>query len=277
VTSHAEPPYTLSRVREMLGVSRAVLTGLIDAGFVSPMRGTRNEHRFTFQDLMLVRTAYSLQLAKIPPRKILRSLLKLKASLPEELPLTGMRITAIGADVVVHDRLGNWAAESGQLLMDFEVARVQGVVTFLQPRAAETAEIDPGTWLTRGEALETTAKSKAEAAYRNALALAPDYVDAYLNLGALLCDMNRCDEAVQLYQEAFSCCAESALLLFNHAIALEDQGRLHEAVASYEHCLKVDPALADAHFNLARLQEQLGDERGALRHFSTYRRLQNPP
>ena len=277
MTSHAEPPYTLSRVREMLGVSRAVLTGLIDAGFVSPMRGTRNEHRFTFQDLMLVRTAYSLQLAKIPPRKILRSLLKLKASLPEELPLTGMRITAIGADVVVHDRLGNWAAESGQLLMDFEVARVQGVVTFLQPRAAETAEIDPGTWLARGEALETTDKSRAEAAYRNALARAPDSVDAYLNLGALLCDMNRCDEAVQLYQEAFSCCAESALLLFNHAIALEDQGRLHEAVASYEHCLKVDPALADAHFNLARLQEQLGDERGALRHFSTYRRLQNPP
>ena len=277
MTSPAEPTYTLSRVREMLGVSRAVLTGLIDAGFVSPQRGPRNEHRFTFRDLMLVRTAYSLQLAKIPPRKILRSLLKLKASLPEELPLTGMRLTAVGADVVVHDRLGNWAAESGQLLMDFEVTRVEGVVTFLQPRAAETAEADPETWVARGEALETTDKGKAEAAYRNALALAPDYVDAYLNLGALLCDMNRCEEAVQLYRDAFSRCPASALLLFNHAIALEDQGRLHEAAASYERCLKIDPALVDAHFNLGRLREQLGDERGALRHFSTYRRLQNLP
>ena len=277
MTSSAEPTYSLSRVREMLGVSRAVLTGLIDAGFVSPQRGPRNEHRFTFRDLMLVRTAYSLQLAKIPPRRILRSLLKLKASLPEELPLTGMRITAVGADVVVHDRLGNWAAESGQLLMDFEVARVEGVVTILQPRAAESAEVDPGTWLARGEALETTDKRKAEAAYRKALALAPDYVDAYLNLGALLCDMNRCDEAAQLYQDAFSRCPASALLLFNHAIALEDQGHLHEAVETYQRCLKVDPALADAHFNLGRLQEQLGDERGALRHFSTYRRLQKLP
>ena len=61
----------------------------------------------------------------------------------------------------------------------------------------------------------------------------------------------------------------------NHAIALEDQGCLHEAVGSYAHCLKLDPSLADAHFNLGRLQEQLGDERGALRHFSTYRRLQD--
>ena len=275
MSSSAEPTYSLNRVREMLGVSRTVLTGLIDAGFVSPRRGTRNEYCFTFRDLMLVRTAYSLQLAKIPPKKILRSLLKLKTSLPDELPLTGMRITAVGADVVVHDRQGNWAAESGQFLMDFEVARVEGVVTFLQPRSAETIEESPGAWLARGEALETTDKSQAEAAYRNALALAPDYVDAYLNLGALLCDMNRCDEAVQLYQTALSRCPTSALLLFNHAIALEDQGQLHQAAASYERCLQVDPTLADAHFNLGRLQEQLGDERGALRHFSTYKRLQS--
>jgi hypothetical protein len=38
--------------------------------------------------------------------------------------------------------------------------------------------------------------------------------------------------------------------------------------------LEVDPKLADAHFNLGRLREHLGDARGALRHFSTYRRLQ---
>ena len=270
----AEPPYTLRRVRELLGVSRTVITGLISAGFVSPTRGPRNEHRFTFQDLMLLRTAYALQQAKIPPRKILRSLLKLKASLPQELPLTGIRITAIGTDVAVHDPQGNWAADSGQLLMDFEVTRVKGEVAFMQPRAAQAVSEDPRPWLTRGEALESTDQGQAEAAYRHALTLAPDYVDAYLNLGALLCELKRCEEAVRLYEDAFPRCAASALLLFNHAIALEDMNRLQEAVQSYEQCLKVDPKLADAHFNLGRLQEHLGDARGALRHFSTYRRLQ---
>lgn len=96
-----------------------------------------------------------------------------------------------------------------------------------------------------------------------------------MNLGALLCELKRCDEAVQLYEEAFPRCPTSSLLLFNHAIALEDQGRLEDAVESYEQCVKVDPALADAHFNLGRLQEHLGDAQGALRHFSTYRRLQS--
>lgn len=275
MSSPAEAPYSLRRVQEILGVSRAVIMGLVSAGFISSTRGPRNEHRFTFQDLMLLRTAYELHEAKVPPKKILLSLLKLKTSLPEELPLTGIRITAIGTDVAVHDPHGNWAADSGQLLMDFEVTRVKGEVAFLQPRGSQAAAENPKTWLTRGQALESTDPTLAEAAYRHALALAPDYLDAYLNLGALLCEIKRCNEAVQLYEEAFPRCPTSALLHFNHAIALEDQGRLQESVESYESCLKVDPALADAHFNLGRLQEQLGDAQGALRHFSTYRRLQS--
>ena len=80
---------------------------------------------------MLLRTAHALQASKIPPRKILRSLARLKATLPQELPLTGLRITAIGADVAVRDRNGQWQADSGQLLMDFDVAPLAGSVAFL--------------------------------------------------------------------------------------------------------------------------------------------------
>src|SRR5690606_29971053 len=82
-----EAPYTLRSIREMLGLSRAVLAGFIDAGFVQPSRGPRNEYRFTFQDVVLLRTAQGLHAASIPPRKILRSLKRLKAALPRELPL----------------------------------------------------------------------------------------------------------------------------------------------------------------------------------------------
>ena len=123
--------FTLRRVQAMLGLSRTIVAGLIAEGFVAPTRGKRNEWRFTFQDLMLLRTAHALQASKIPPRKILRSLARLKATLPQELPLTGLRITAIGADVAVRDRDGQWQADSGQLLMDFDVAPVAGSVAFL--------------------------------------------------------------------------------------------------------------------------------------------------
>ena len=69
-------------------------------------------------------------------------------------------------------------------------------------------------------------------------------------------------------------CPGSALLHFNRAVALDHLERLAEAAASYERSLALDPTLADAHYNLGRLREQLGDKRGALRHFSAYRRLQ---
>ena len=272
-----EATFTLRRVQAMLGLSRTVVSGLISAGFVVPTRGPRNEHRFTFQDLMLLRTAYALQASKIPPRKILRSLARLKATLPETLPLTGLRITAIGADVAVRDRNGHWAADSGQLLMDFEVAPAQGgnSVAFLEHRPAEPAPGDDAdSWFARAEALEASDPRAAERAYQDALARRPEFTDAYLNLGAMWCEAGRADEAVELYEHALALCPPSALVFYNRAVALEDLQRPSEAIASYERALELDPALADAHYNIGRLQEVLGDARGALRHFSAYRRLQ---
>ncbi|MBA3591304.1 tetratricopeptide repeat protein [Methylibium sp.] len=269
----AQSTFTLRAAQQKLGLSRTVLAGLIDAGFVKPSRGARGEFRFSFQDLMLLRTAYALQQSGIPPRKILRSLTKLKSNLPSELPLTGLRITAVGADVAVRDRDGTLAAASGQLLMDFEVSAAGGSVAFLDHPIAASAP-DAKALFTRGEALEVEDPAASEEAYRQALELAPDFEDAYLNLGALLCESHRCDAAIELYDAAIIRCPRSALIRFNRAVALEDGARLEEAIASYEQSLELDPALADAHFNIGRLQEKLGDARKALRHFSAYRRLQ---
>jgi tetratricopeptide (TPR) repeat protein len=276
-TATDDAPYTLRSIQQMLGISRGVISGLIEAGFVAPRRGPRNEYRFTFQDVVLLRTAHGLQAADIPPRRILSSLRRLKASLPDTLPLTGLRITAVGKDIAVREGRTHWSPESGQLLMDFEVAPVGGDVAFLQPPAppeVSQGEDDAQSWFERGESLEADDVAGAEAAYREALRLAPDHADAYLNLGAMLCEAGRCDEAVALYDEALAHCPQVATVHFNRAIALEDQGRFEEALASYEACLKLQPDLADAHFNAARLHERLGHEQNALRHFSAYRRLQ---
>ena len=263
--------YTLRSVQAMLGLSRTIVAGLIAEGFVAPTRGRRNEWRFTFQDLMLLRTAHALQASKIPPRRILRSLARLKATLPQELPLTGLRITAIGADVAVRDRNGRWQADSGQLLMDFDVAPLAGSVAIL---ARDAATPGAPAWFERGLALEATDPAAAEAAYRQALALAPDLEAAYLNLGAMFSDAGRFAELSALSDDAVRHCPASALIHFNRGVALDHLEHLPEAVASYEYSLTLDPTLADAHYNLGRLREQLGDKRGALRHFSAYRRLQ---
>lgn len=269
----ASTAFTLRRVQAMLGLSRRTVAGLIAEGFVTPTRGKRNAWRFTFQDLMLLRTAHALQASKIPPRRILRSLARLKATLPDALPLTGLRITAIGADVAVRSPQGQWQADSGQLLMDFEVAPLGGSVAFL-PRGPGAAPAgDAAAWFERGIACEATDAAAAEAAYRQALSLAPDLEAAYLNLGAMLSEQARFADLAALSEAAVSHCPASALVHFNRGVALDHLERLPEAMASYAQSLALDPALADAHYNLGRLREQIGDKRGALRHFSAYRRL----
>ena len=281
MTESAPAPntYTIRGIQEMLGLSRGVISGLIDAGFVAPGRGPRNEYRITFQDVVLLRTAVELQGARVAPRKILSALRRLKATLPGELPLTGLRITAVGNDVTVRDGRSQWQAESGQLVMDFELAPAQGTVTLLQrkPVASQARpQDDAASVFSQGEALERSDMTAAEAAYRKVLVLDPDHTDAYLNLGALLCESKRCGEAVALYDEALRRFPNEALLHFNRAVALEDKGRLVDALSGYNTSLQLDADLADAHYNAARLHEQLGDAKKALRHLSAYRRLERP-
>lgn len=262
-------PFTLKSVQQMLGLSRTTISAFIAAGFVTPERGQRGEHRFSFQDLMLLRTAYGLQQASIPPRKILKSLIKLKKDLPEEVPLTGLRITAVGDKVVVRDRSGQWSAESGQLLMDFEVAQLAGTVSFLSATTS-AAEVD---WFKKGESLELTDRCAAEEAYKRAIELEPTRAWPYLNLGALMVEDGRLDDAVELYATAISWVPNQPLLHFNRALALEDQSRIQDSLDAYEQALAIDATFADAHYNSAVLLEKTGDVRGALRHFNAYRRL----
>lgn len=271
--------YTLRGIQSMLGLSRAVISGLVAAGFVTPSRGKRREYRFSFQDVVLLRTAHSLQAAQIPPRKILRSLKQLKATLPDELPLTGLRIAAVGNDIAVSEGGRQWNAESGQLLIDFEVKPARGSVSFLsraaQPeQAGEDDPVDAGAWFERGVALEAEDPEGAERAYREAIAQAPDYVDPVLNLGVLLSDSGRPSQAAALYRRALKHCPDDALLHFNLAVAYEELERPADALASYDACMRLAPTMADAHYNAARLHQQMGHATQAIRHYSEYRRLQ---
>jgi len=278
VTASAPHPstYTIRGIQEMLGLSRGVIAGLIASGFVTPSRGARNEYRFTFRDVVVLRTAVDLQAARIPPRRILAALRKLRSTLPAELPLSGLRITAVGNDVTVREGRAQWHAESGQMVMDFEVAPASGNVAFLQRAPARAAPPPPDAeaWFRRAEALEASDRRAAEAAYRRVLAIEPAHADAYLNLGALLCEGRRAAEAVALYDEALRTRPHEPLLHYNRAIALEDTGNAAAALASYHAALRLAPDLADAHYNAARLHQQLGDAKQAVRHFNAYRRLQ---
>ncbi|HZP85352.1 MAG TPA: tetratricopeptide repeat protein [Burkholderiales bacterium] len=278
--------YSLRDVGKLLGLSRSIISGLIDAGFVTPTRGTRGEFRFTFQDLVLLRAAQGLSQAKLPPSRIVRALKRLRAQLPEAMPLTGLRIEAVGDSVVVNQGSAQWQPEDGQYVMRFAV-EVQRESTAVAAIGSARDEVEPParlafvdardraapTWFERGLLLESEDLAAACEAYRNALRDDDKHVFAYINLGRCLHDQERFAEAEAVYREGLAKCGPDETLLFNLAIALEDLHRHEDAANTYRAALEQAPDMADAHYNLALLCEARGLRQEALRHWSAYRKL----
>src|SRR5918999_4606914 len=112
--------FGVREVEKLLRLPRRTIHGLIRAGFVSPSRGPRQASLFSFQDLIVLRTAQALAAANIPAKRITRSLRELRRHLPDAMPLSGLSICAVADRVVVKEGTSRWQAESGQYLLVFE-------------------------------------------------------------------------------------------------------------------------------------------------------------
>ena len=272
MVGNAPQGYSLREVGKLLGLPRSVVCGLIDAGFVTPSRGRRREYRFTFPDLVVLRAAQGLADARIPAARILRSLRRLRSQLPQAMPLTGLRIEAVGDEVVVSEGQTQWQPDSGQYVLQFEIGAAGGRLAFFNAAQRDEGAAD-APWFERGLALEAGQPEAACDAYRQALAVDPALCDAYVNLGRLLHERGRLREAEHAYRDGLARCGADATLHFNLAVLQEDLKQPQEAAQSYRAALGVDPKLADAHFNLARLCVNQGLEREAVRHWSAFRKL----
>ena len=266
--------YRSTEVSRMLDLPVRAVRHLARAVFVSPRRGPRNELRFSFQDLVLLRAAAGLVHARVPTVRIRRALRSLRAQLPEGRPLAAVRVAADGDRVMVQDGGARWHAETGQVLLDLDMGDLARKIAPVV-RAARRARspLDAETWYRWACDLEGAAPSDAEDAYRRALAIDPDHAGAHLNLGRVLHARGDTRGAEYHYRRALASPAHRGLGAFNLGVALEDQGLLDEALLAYARALESDPALADAHFNASRILERLGRREDALRHLAEYRRL----
>jgi tetratricopeptide (TPR) repeat protein len=265
--------YGVRDVEKLLRLSRSTIRALIGAGFVTPTRGPRGAWRFSFQDLILLRTAQALADAKVPQRRITKSLKELRGHLPDAMPMTGLSIGAVADRVVVRESGSHWQAESGQYLLEFEGNPADGSLSVIERApGAEDAE-SAQEWFARGLALEKEDAKRAQEAYERALDEDPTFLDAHINLGRLLHEGGRLVRAERVYREAILRCGNDPLLLYNLGVLLDEQDRLPDAVAAYEAALTSDPGLADGHYNLALLYERLKKPKEAIRHMARYRSL----
>jgi tetratricopeptide (TPR) repeat protein len=272
------PGYSANEVAKLLEVSVGRVRSYVRAGFLDPERGPQGELRFSFQDLILLRTAKELSAARIAPARVRRALKRLKEQLPSGQPLTGVSIAAEGNRIVVRDGRTKWNPESGQGLFDFDVGELARKVAPLVERSAEAAkrapdEQDADDWYSLGCELELYAPAEARDAYRRAIELEPYHADAHINLGRLLHQAGELGAAEAHYSLALGARPDDATAPFNLGVLLEDLGQLELAVNAYQRALAADPSNADSHYNLARLHERLGRPMEALRHLKAYRRL----
>jgi tetratricopeptide (TPR) repeat protein len=264
--------YGVRDVERLLGLSRNIIRSLVDAGFVCPARGPRRSWRFSFRDLIVMRTAQTLVAAKVPRRTITRSIKALRRHLPEAMPLSGLSICAVGDRVVVNEGSRRWHAESGQYLLGFEGDPAKGTLGVVQ-RTPETSRTSARSWLDRGMALEEVDVEAALDAYRRAIAADPGLADAYVNSGWLLQEAGKLPEAELAYRRGIESCGAEPVLLYNLGVLLADMDRKSEALEAYEAAVRADASFADCHYNLALLYEELDRRREAIRHMAQYRRL----
>ena len=94
-------------------------------------------------------------------------------------------------------------------------------------------------------------------AYKKALAIKPDYADAYNNMGNALQDQGKLDEAIEVYKKALAIKPDYADAYNNMGNALQDQGKLDEAIEVYKKALAIKPDYAEAYNNMGNaLQDQ---------------------
>ncbi len=269
--------YTTRQVAEIVGIPPARVRSLARSGLFHPKRGPRNEYRFSFADIILLRTMRNLREAGISAQRVRRALKVLREQLPSDEPLSALQITPDADTVVVKQEGALWDPQSGQIHLDFSTAdaaeKVEPITRTGATGPLASADLTADEWYNLALSLEPVATDRATDAYRRALGLDPGHIRAHLNLGRLLHERGEIKEAEAHYRQALAAEPASPTAAFNLGVALEDLERVREAIAAYERALRFDPEMASAHYNLSRLYEAKGRSKEALRHLADYKRL----
>ena len=269
--------YSAREVAALLNIPPERVRSFVHARLLNPERGERGEYRFSFRDLVLLRTLKGLVDAQIPARRLRHALGKLKQQVPAERPLSAVAITAEEDRIVARDGRSKWNPESGQMAFDFPGRRSvpiglpQRESTLVPARSSEG--LDSDGWYKLGCELEASAPERACEAYCRAIELDERNADAHINLGRMLHHAGQVQAAEKHYRLAVQARPKDAVASFNLGIALEDLGRMDDAMLAYRDAIAADPSCADAYFNLAHLYEQEGMRANAIRYLKTYRTL----
>jgi tetratricopeptide (TPR) repeat protein len=261
--------YDSKDLERLFGLPASAVRALVRAGNIQPIRRAGRLH-YSFHDLVVLRTASALRAAKISSQRINRTLQELRAALPAGSALNKISLTALGNRIAIREGASLRESDSGQYALALEIVEEKGRLHVIANSKAAVPDASAEEMYDSAMALEDKDAKDAMSAYEACLKIDPNHVEARINLGRLLHMEGRLAEAERVYRGTTR---TEPYLSFNLGVLLEDLNRETESIQAYRDALAMDPQLADAHFNLARLYERAHDPKSSLRHLLAYRRM----
>jgi tetratricopeptide (TPR) repeat protein len=261
--------YTRREVGRILGLDVKRLRYWERLRLVRP-RARWGERFYSFGDLVALRTIQRLTRNHIPAMRVRRVIGLLEQELGSSAPpFQELHIVQYGREVLVvppgipqpfNPVKQQWA-------LPFDVgARPAKLHTMMGQTSEELfqAALD----------YERHPEQLPEAAemYRRVVELAPNWVEAHINLGVVLYQMGRAEEACTEFRSAVHLDPRSGISCYNLGCVLEEQGKVDEAIEHLRRAARTVPDHADVHFNLALAYEKRGDSRLARKEWMLYLR-----
>jgi len=281
VLSRSVTAYTLGDVARICKVSPERLRYWEKTALLGDEEACDAERAYGFDDLVSVRSVLGLLADGVPLRRIRRGVEAVRTRLPEvEQPLRALRKRSDGSGrLVVRD--GDRLMEpDGQLLLGF--GDVETPAPAPAPPAPTTtpawhahARRAAEAWFERGCALDSERATYAEAidAYQRAIEIAPEFADAYCNLGSVYFNQGRRTPARECFERALAIDPTHLEANLNLATLEEEVGRDAVALRHYRAALETDPMRADAHVTVALPYEKLRARSKAGRQWRFYLQL----
>ncbi len=233
---------------------------------------------YSFQDLGQVRKLRELGAQRISSGSIRDAIRAMRAvsGLSDPLLQAGLDVWSSGSRRLIFRHCGAVMEPiAGQYLLDFAgtgkpaVAALSVPATTARERDAETARL-----FTKAVYAEEAGRiEEALGHYEAVLEIAPGHPASAINLGTIFYGRRDYTRAEQFYRMATESDGEYALAFFDLGNVLDELKRMPDAIAAYRRAVALQPKYADAHYNLALALERNGQRRSALRHWTTYLRL----
>ena len=261
--------YTRREVGRILGVEPSRLRYWERLRLVRP-QARWGERFYNFGDLVALRTIQRLTDNRIPAQRVCRAVKLIEQQFGESrLPLHELRFLEQGRDVLVilPGAARPFSPLKQQWVFPFDAAS-------LPAKLHSMASPTPAELFQTALDCETNPELLPQAVenYRHALDLAPDWVDAHINLGVALYQMGRADEARAEFLSAVELDPLNGISRYNLGCVLEEQGQIDEAIDHLRRAARALPAHADVHFNLALAYEKRGERHLAREQWQLYLR-----